>query len=391
MIDALKPDENKIYDRGKVDVVPNRYLTSLVAASMMAYQVSDAMTTNDDDDDDDQPRSELDSHANMVVVGKNALIVNDTGQKATVSPFTPDLKALQHVPIVDALVQYDCPYANKSYLLMLYNALSVPTMECNLIPPFIIREAGVEINETPKTHAKNPTIEDHSVCFKEDDFRIPLSLHGMFSYFPTSKPTQKVLDECDDVYRLTPETRFDPHTDVYARNESNMLDWEGNIVEKKDRQQILLSDIKPDSIGEISSYEISSIELKVVDERLDENNGEDDGPSPLYERVPKQCDEVGAVLGEINPVLDQDRMCSLISARGELGRFQASIGSTNVLEEKFMQDDTTVTTEEGDSSDDSISSGDSDSDDTDSDEEMADFFETLNHNMDMGYSFDLND
>ena len=38
--------------------------------------------------------------------------------------------------------------------------------------------------------------------------------------------------ENDEVYLLTP-TRFNPHDDAYAANEESMLDWEGNMIEKK--------------------------------------------------------------------------------------------------------------------------------------------------------------
>jgi hypothetical protein len=46
----------------------------------------------------------------------------------------------------------------------------------------------------------------------------------------------------EDVYLLTSSTMH-PYCDAYASNEENMLDWEGNMVQKRDRLQILLSDI----------------------------------------------------------------------------------------------------------------------------------------------------
>ena len=60
-----------------------------------------------DRDGDNLSRTDLDYHANMVVVGKHAAIINDTGRK--VSPFTPDYESLSKVLIVDAAVTYDCP------------------------------------------------------------------------------------------------------------------------------------------------------------------------------------------------------------------------------------------------------------------------------------------
>ena len=95
-------------------------------------------------------RTDLDSHANMVVVGRNVAIINDTGRRAEVSPFTPDYDSLHSVPIADAAIRYDCPFSGDTFLLIVRNALSVPAMDHNLIPSFIIREAGVDIRCTPK-------------------------------------------------------------------------------------------------------------------------------------------------------------------------------------------------------------------------------------------------
>ena len=94
-------------------------------------------------EDDKSSRTDLDSHANMVVVGRNALIISNTGRTTEVSHFTPDYEALQRVPIVDAALSYMCPYTDRQYVLIVRDALSVPSMKHNLILPFVIREAGV--------------------------------------------------------------------------------------------------------------------------------------------------------------------------------------------------------------------------------------------------------
>ena len=95
-----------------------------------------------DRDGDGLSRTDLDFHANMVVVGKHVAIINDTVRRAEVSPFTPDYESLSKVPIVDAAIRYDCPYSGETYLLIVRNALSVPSMNHSLIPPFIMREAA---------------------------------------------------------------------------------------------------------------------------------------------------------------------------------------------------------------------------------------------------------
>ena len=62
----------------------------------------------------------------MPVVGKNAFVINPIGKTVDVSPFTPDYKALENIPLVDAAVQYVCPYEGTKALLVIRNALHVP-------------------------------------------------------------------------------------------------------------------------------------------------------------------------------------------------------------------------------------------------------------------------
>ena len=85
--------------------------------------------------------TELNSHANMPVVGKYAYILAETGKKVDISLFTPDNQPLT-VPLVDAAVRYDHPYDGKPYILVLQNALYVPSMENNLIKQFMLRKWG---------------------------------------------------------------------------------------------------------------------------------------------------------------------------------------------------------------------------------------------------------
>ena len=84
-------------------------------------------------------RTELDSHANMVVVGKHCVIFDDTGKTCTVNAFSESTGKLENVPIVDALVAYDCPFKGKTFLLLMRNGLYIPKLEINLLSPFIIR------------------------------------------------------------------------------------------------------------------------------------------------------------------------------------------------------------------------------------------------------------
>jgi hypothetical protein len=62
--------------------------------------------------------------------------------------------------MVDAAVRYESPFDGKVYILVIKNALHVPSMDYNLIPPVMMREAGIIVRDTPKIHMEEPTEED---------------------------------------------------------------------------------------------------------------------------------------------------------------------------------------------------------------------------------------
>ena len=140
-------------------------------------------------------------------------------------PFTSSYDALKNVPIVDSIIAYDCPFHGKTYLLVCHNALFVSSMTHNLIPPFILRETNIIVNDVSKIHIPEPDETTHSICFPDSGFFIALSLRGIFFYFLTCKPTREELVSTEYVLVMTPKNQnWDPNYDVYARNEENMTD-----------------------------------------------------------------------------------------------------------------------------------------------------------------------
>ena len=48
---------------------------------------------------------------------------------------------------------------------------------------------------------------------------MPLSLDGVFSYFPLSKQSNELLNDCTKAILLTPDVHWNPNSDVYSINE----------------------------------------------------------------------------------------------------------------------------------------------------------------------------
>lgn len=81
------------------------------------------------------------------------------------------------------------------------------------------------------------------------------------------------MQNSEEVCLLTPD-RWNTHNEAYAINEDNMLVWEGNMIEKGQRTQILLSNIFKDDAMMAAPTTISAIESNPIDQLL-ERSGAD--------------------------------------------------------------------------------------------------------------------
>jgi hypothetical protein len=129
--------------------------------------------------------TELNSHANMAVAGADCTIITKSKNYADVTPFLEDLPVMKVVEILDAMTAYDDPISHTTYLLVMTDGLSIPSMGHNLISLFLISEAGLALDETPKYQLDTPTIDNHAIVDDVTGMRIHLKLNGIFSYFTT--------------------------------------------------------------------------------------------------------------------------------------------------------------------------------------------------------------
>jgi len=179
-----------------------------------------------------------------------------TDKEVNVSGFSKSLGKPLSVPVVNAAVAYDCDLTGNTYILVICNALYVKDMEVNLVPPIMMRLAGLQVNECPKFLSNEPSIEDHSLYFPESDLRIPFQLEGIISYIPTRLPSSEELINNEGSYLLlTPNMQnWDPHTKIYSEQEYNMVDYNGNIKRKDDRPKTIYHHIS--STNQLNTNEI---------------------------------------------------------------------------------------------------------------------------------------
>ena len=67
-------------------------------------------------------------------------------------------------------------------------------MNNNLVLPLIMREAAVKINSDKNIHSKQLPKKDNFTYFPKNDFKIPLSLRSVLSYFLIMKSSNYTLE-----------------------------------------------------------------------------------------------------------------------------------------------------------------------------------------------------
>lgn len=256
----------------------------------------------------------------MAVLGKHAFIFESTGKTCNVKPYDPALGLATNVPIVDGALAYDCPITHESYILIIRNALHVTTMEHNLIPPFIMRAGGVQVNDTAKIHCDDPTEADHSIFFPDATLRIPLKLNGIFSYFNSRTPTTDELHYCDKLFITPDASEWNPNCTSFKENEEAMLNHDGGISNPNRWPN---KSMETEDVAQ-KVFELASVSYTEWDEEVDRN-----------------IQSAFASISHCNNAQQSDSTSDLefaeaLSMRGEVSKMFASIGSCNIADEETI-------------------------------------------------------
>ena len=93
------------------------------------------------------PSTQLGYHTNMVVVVKQTCIRQ-----------RPDIFKLffkdKKVPIIYSALVYHCKRTMTTYLLMTRNVIYITSIKNNIIPPFIMRESGILVNDVARIYCR---------------------------------------------------------------------------------------------------------------------------------------------------------------------------------------------------------------------------------------------
>ena len=130
----------------------------------------------------------------------------------------------------------DNPTSGTTVIIVVHQAIHVPTMDWNLSCPIQVRMNNVELDDKPKflTDKSHPvSCEDNSGTL----INITLSLKGVTSYFPTMKPTKHEFESCPriELTYLTPE--WDPHSTTFQEQEEALMDNKGKLHEWNNKRK----------------------------------------------------------------------------------------------------------------------------------------------------------
>lgn len=182
-------------------------------------------------------RTELDSHADTCVISPQAaLVTHDFERDVQVHGYDGSVGATR-CKTVSAAIAYDHPQTGETYMLTIHQGILIPSMEHNLLCPMQLRANDIRVNEEPKSMTPIPTDDHHSLQFfstttNELILRIPLRLAGVFSYFPTRKPTPGEYENCPNHLTLTAEDPpWDPHSPDFDEDEMALLDSKGELLD----------------------------------------------------------------------------------------------------------------------------------------------------------------
>ena len=140
-----------------------------------------------------QHKVELDSHADICVVGNNCLVIHDLNRPVNVYSYDPK-DGHRSTKTVNTAVGYQDPQRGQKFILMINQAILIDDLVNHLLCPMQCHWNGVQINEVPKFLTETPSETTHAIELV-DLFDaaclliIPQKLSNVTSYFDVYSPS----------------------------------------------------------------------------------------------------------------------------------------------------------------------------------------------------------
>ena len=128
-------------------------------------------------------------------------------------------------------------------MLVFHQAIMVPNLDSNLLCPNQMWANDLRVNDEPKLCIDQPTEKHHGIVVPDADgmgegLRIPLSIYGVVSYFPSRKLMAEEHESTHLNYILDmtdSDMEWDPTSAKLAQQEEAMLDLRGLLHDQPPR------------------------------------------------------------------------------------------------------------------------------------------------------------
>jgi hypothetical protein len=137
---------------------------------------------------------ELDSHADTIVLGSNAIIMHYTNRECDVSPYADTYQPIVDVPIVTGATAVTSQESGLTYILVFNEAIWMgDVLDHSLINPNQMRAYGVNVQDNPYATTAMQIVAE------QDEFELPMLADGTIIFFNSRTPTNHELETCPHI------------------------------------------------------------------------------------------------------------------------------------------------------------------------------------------------
>ena len=110
-------------------------------------------------------------------------------------------------------------------------------------------------------------------------------------------------------------SNWNPNSDAYSFNEVSMMDWEGNVKSKEERElRVVLDDI-PEEETLMSALRVCELEALATDATF---SGSEERNAASGQHVPDPSDVIASMTDWISTALSGTMMCELMEQKVQL-------------------------------------------------------------------------
>jgi len=152
----------------------------------------------------------------MAMYRANCILLESTGEFATVHSFSEEQQPFKDVPIGTVATAWIDPSSGETFVLVLPQTLSFgDRLEHSLLFPNQLCAFGIVVEDTPRQFDKQST---HSISIPGENIVIPLALIGVISYFENYQPSDEELENCRRLV-LCSDVPWEPNDPLFACQE----------------------------------------------------------------------------------------------------------------------------------------------------------------------------